>query len=78
MGRVSAYPQLLGRLILLTQLLEPVLLFLPQVRVPLLLGLVEPVDDDVFPLGDHETLDLCDVSGFLVLKGGSGLPFCCP
>ena len=58
MGRRVAYPRLLGRLVLLAQLLEPVLLFLAQVGVLLLLGLVEAVDDGVFPLGDDETLDL--------------------
>lgn len=61
--RGGAHPRLLGCLVLLAQLLEPVFLFLSQIGVLLLLGLVEAVDDDVFPLGDYESLDLCDVSG---------------
>ena len=58
----KTYTGLLCRLVLLAQLLEPVFLLLAQVRVLLLLGLVKTVDDDVFSLGDHDPLDLWDVS----------------
>jgi len=74
----GAHPRLLGRLVLLAQLLEPVLLFLSQIGVLLLFGLVEAVDDGVFPLGDYKSLDLCYVSRFVMLWGRASIPFCCP
>lgn len=52
------HPELLGITIPPTQLLQPSFLLLPQIRELLHLGLIEAIDDGVFPLLDMYTLDL--------------------
>ncbi len=54
----ETYPRQLVGLVLLAQLPQVVVLLLLQVGVLFDLGLVETVDDGVFPLGDHYPLDL--------------------
>lgn len=54
----SAYPCLLGISITSTQLLESRLLLLPQVRVLLLLGLIEAIDNRILPLLNMYALNL--------------------
>lgn len=64
----------------LPQLFESILLLLPQVRVLLHLGLVEPVHDGVLPLGDQDPLDfllvlerdLADGHGAVLFQVGPG------
>jgi hypothetical protein len=60
-------PRVPRRLLAPAQLLGPVEALLLQVRVLLLLGLVEPVDDGVLALGDVDALDLGS------LEGGHGM-----
>lgn len=55
---VFFFPRELASLHPLAQFPQTVLLLLPQVRVLLDLGLVEPVDNDVFPLRDEDTFNL--------------------
>jgi hypothetical protein len=62
--KVKTYPRLQGGLVPLAQLPQVVILLLLQVGVLLNLGLVEPVDDGVFSLGDKYFLDL---EGFNVM-----------
>jgi len=54
----ETYPCQLVGLVLLAQLPQVVVLLLLQVGVLFDLGLVEAVDDGVFPLGDQYPLDL--------------------
>lgn len=63
------YPGLLSSTVFLSQLLVAVLLLLAEVRILLHLGLVQPVDNRVLPLGDMNLLDLMTISS---QHGGQG------
>jgi hypothetical protein len=52
------YPLLLGCLILLAKLSQPIIFFLLEIRLLLHLRLVEPIDDGILPLWDQDTLHL--------------------
>jgi hypothetical protein len=63
-ARLLLLPRLARRLLAPAQLLGPVEALLLQVRLLLLPGLVEPVDDGVLALRDMDALDLPRCQGW--------------